>query len=712
MIGKILGNRYEVLEKIGGGGMSVVYKARCNVLNRFVAIKVLRQELTSDPDFVEKFKQESLSAASLAHPNIVNIYDTGIENDIYYIVMEYIKGETLKEYIKRKGRLSEEETIIIARQISEALKHAHANKIVHRDIKPHNILLTEEGIVKVADFGIARASTSSTINNTSNVIGSVHYFSPEQARGGYVDEKSDIYSLGIVMYEMITGLVPFDADNHISVAMKQIQEKPIPPSQRISNLKISSSLEDIIMKCLEKYQSYRFQNVEQFLNSLNSINGYIRNDILMNKGKNIDSPTIVMDKIDKNNENIPEDEKNVIDINLIDENSNKAFKEFFGDDEEDEKQVKRKKQNKKNKENKVSKVNKINKDKIDKEDKEDKDDEDEIERKKNIKLTVLAIISALVVALIGGIIGFKAIFYVPEVQVPDLLGKNEEEAKKIAEDLGLEFKVENREYNNEYDEGEVVKQNVEEGSKIKKKSTIEVIVSKGSKDIKVPELVGKYAIEATVILAEMGLKPGEVTEEFSPSVPSGEIIDQSPKADTPANLDDKVDYVVSKGPKVTYATMPKLVGLDLATAKLKIVQGGLEVGQITEENSDEVAAGLVMKQSVPSGQEVEVGSSIWMTVSKGPKAPEANQNNDNTGTQTEEPKTKTYPITITLPTTDKETVLVVVQKVTNDGREIIYSKEVKTSEQSIIVNLQGTGTQTFEIYTDNVLYDRTEITFK
>ncbi|MGB4440020.1 MAG: protein kinase, partial [Sedimentibacter sp.] len=253
MIGKILGNRYEIIEKIGGGGMSNVYKAKCNVLNRFVAIKVLRDDLISDPEFVEKFKQESLSAASLAHPNIVNIYDTGIDGDVYFIVMEYVKGETLKKYINRKGRLSEHEALRITRQVAEALKHAHTKNIVHRDIKPHNILLTEDGIAKVTDFGIARAATSSTINNTSNVIGSVHYFSPEQARGGYVDDKSDIYSLGIVMYEMITGVVPFDADNHISVAMKQIQEKPIPPSKKVKNIQISSVLEDIIMKCLEKH---------------------------------------------------------------------------------------------------------------------------------------------------------------------------------------------------------------------------------------------------------------------------------------------------------------------------------------------------------------------------------------------------------------------------------------------------------------------------
>jgi serine/threonine protein kinase len=255
MIGRIIGNRYEIIEKIGGGGMSNVYKAKCNVLNRYVAIKILRDELTQDSEFVEKFKQESLSAASLTHPNIVNIYDTGIEDDIYYIVMEYVKGETLKNYIKRMTRLSEEEAVKISRQVAEALRHAHLNNIVHRDIKPHNILLTEDGTAKVTDFGIARASTSSTINNTSNVIGSVHYFSPEQARGGYVDEKSDIYSLGIVMYEMVTGTLPFDADNHISVAMKQIQEKPVPPSKRVKNVNISKNYEDIIMKCLEKHQS-------------------------------------------------------------------------------------------------------------------------------------------------------------------------------------------------------------------------------------------------------------------------------------------------------------------------------------------------------------------------------------------------------------------------------------------------------------------------
>lgn len=694
MIGKTLGNRYEIVEKVGGGGMSVVYKARCNVLNRFVAIKVLRHELTSDPDFVEKFKQESLSAASLTHPNIVNIYDTGIEDDIYYIVMEYVKGETLKDYIKRKGSLTEKETINITRQIAEALKQAHSNKIVHRDIKPHNILLTEEGIVKVADFGIARASSSSTINSTSNVIGSVHYFSPEQARGGYVDEKSDIYSLGIVMYEMITGVVPFDADNHITVAMKQIQEKPVPPSKKINNIKISNALEEIIMKCLEKYQSYRFKNIEEFLISLNAINGYSRSDVRYDDDKH--SHTIIMPKVENNDDvDRAEDEENIIDISLIDENSDNAFKTFFGENENDEmEEDNRKIRKKRKKNNKKSEEDKI---------------ENEDERKKNIKMTIIAILSALVVAIIGGIIGFRVIFYEPEISVPDIIGKHEDNAKKIIEDLGLVFEVENREYNDEFDEGEVIEQKAEEGKKVKKDFVVQVIVSKGQKDVKVPQLIGRYSIEAPVILSEIGLLPGDdIKEEYNDTAPVGQIIYQYPDANTPAEEGDKVNYTVSLGPKVSYVLMPRLVGSTLEEALNKINQSGL-VYKLVEEHNDEVAEGIISYQSIAYGQEVEVGSSVSITVSKGPEEEETPVEPEEPDTP-EDPSVKTFPLTITLPT-DKETVLIVVQKVTEQGREIVYSQEVNTSDQSIIVNVKGTGTQVFEIYTDNVLYDRTEITF-
>ncbi|HOW22216.1 MAG TPA: Stk1 family PASTA domain-containing Ser/Thr kinase [Sedimentibacter sp.] len=656
MIGRIIGNRYEIIEKIGGGGMSNVYKAKCNVLNRYVAIKILRDELTQDSEFVEKFKQESLSAASLTHPNIVNIYDTGIEDDIYYIVMEYVKGETLKNYIKRKTRLSEQEAVKISRQVAEALRHAHMNNIVHRDIKPHNILLTEDGTAKVTDFGIARASTSSTINNTSNVIGSVHYFSPEQARGGYVDEKSDIYSLGIVMYEMVTGTLPFDADNHISVAMKQIQEKPVPPSKRVKNLNISKNFEDIIMKCLEKHQSFRFQNIDELLKKLDALNGNI--EAANEESEIIDSPTIEIPALSKK-------EENVIDIDLIDKNSDKAFRSFFSEDREEE-------------------------------------SNEEKDKSKNKKITIAAIFSALVIALIGGILVFKSYLYVPEVPMPDLLGRSEEEAKKIVEDLGLVFKVSKREYSNEFDEGKVMGQNVEEGVKVKENYPVEVVISMGRKEIIVPNLLGKYAIEAGTILKNAGLLEGQAREENSDTYPAGQIMDQFPKANTPANENDKVDYVVSIGPKIKYVKMPYLINSNLETAKLSIIQAGLTVGQVNEEPSEEIAEGLVMRQSVEAGQEVEEGTAIWLTVSSG--KPELEEPVEPV------PEEGVFPLAIALPK-EKDKVTLVIQRIASDGREVVYSEEVDTSQDSILVNVKGKGTGIFEIYIDNELYDRVEITF-
>jgi len=248
MIGKILGKRYELVEKIGEGGMGLVYKARCHLLNRYVAVKILKPELTGDEGFISKFRKESLSAASLSHPNIVNIYDVGMEDGIYYIVMEYVKGRTLKKIIEESAPLSYGKIINISRQICLALDHAHNNSIIHRDIKPQNILITEDGIVKVADFGIARASNSATLTNTGNVIGSVYYISPEQARGGYTDAKTDIYSLGTVMYEMATGKVPFMAESPVAIALKHIQEDVLRPSEL--NPDIPAALEDIILKTL------------------------------------------------------------------------------------------------------------------------------------------------------------------------------------------------------------------------------------------------------------------------------------------------------------------------------------------------------------------------------------------------------------------------------------------------------------------------------
>ncbi len=264
--GKILGNRYVLLEKVGEGGMALVYKARCQLLNRYVAIKILRPEFTTDEEFIKKFKRESMASASLSHPNIVGIYDVGEEDGIYYIVMEYIHGQTLKEYIKAKGKISSFEAINIAKQISYALEHAHKNGVVHRDIKPHNIMITDDKIIKVADFGIARASSTMTMTNTGKVMGSVHYFSPEQARGGYSDHRTDIYSLGVVMYEMIVGKLPYDAESPITVALKHIQESVIEPKELDSD--IPNALNDIVVKAMQKDMSKRYQNIRDLIGDL------------------------------------------------------------------------------------------------------------------------------------------------------------------------------------------------------------------------------------------------------------------------------------------------------------------------------------------------------------------------------------------------------------------------------------------------------------
>src|SRR5699024_10859451 len=273
MIGKVLGGRYEIKEKVGGGGMGIVYKARCRLLNRFVAVKVLRDEFVSDEQFIKNFRKESQAAASLSHPNIVGIYDVGVEegeeHDIHYIVMEYIDGKTLNEIIKEKGKLSSTETIDYSIQIAEEIEHAHKNQIINRDIKPHNIMVTKDGRIKVTDFGIARAVTSSTLTATSSVVGSVHYFSPEQARGGFTDEKSDIYSLGIVMYEMITGSVPFNGDSPISIALKHVQEEVTPPSE--INSDVPQGIEAIINKCLRKNSVERYKDARELIADLNKV---------------------------------------------------------------------------------------------------------------------------------------------------------------------------------------------------------------------------------------------------------------------------------------------------------------------------------------------------------------------------------------------------------------------------------------------------------
>jgi len=451
MIGKILDNRYEIIEKIGGGGMALVYKAKCRLLNRYVAVKVLRPEFTCDEDFINKFGKESQAAASLSHPNIVNIYDVGTDNDIYYIVMEYVKGTTLKKYIKDNKQLSNEEVIKISKQIALALNHAHSNHIVHRDIKPHNILITEDGRVKVTDFGIARAITTSTVTNTGNVIGSVHYFSPEQARGGFVDEKSDIYSLGVTMYEMATGKMPFEGETPITVALKHLKEEVVPPT--LLNNEISNGLESVILTAMQKDKNRRYSSAldlyndldQALLNPSQSVTSYIEDD---------ESPTIVIPPIDDLTSNNNEKE----DINY-----RKSKKYTLG---------------------------------------------------YIVTILSAFILSILLVAAISYNV-FKEKITIREVEIPNVINKSVEAVKNELDNLGLNVEVIKYDYSNEISEGYVIDQIPEFGEIVKKGYTVRLTVSKGSKKVNIPNLIHKELEEAKLIIENNNLQLGKIEYEYN-----------------------------------------------------------------------------------------------------------------------------------------------------------------------------------------------------
>ncbi|MBU5677365.1 Stk1 family PASTA domain-containing Ser/Thr kinase [Alkaliphilus sp. MSJ-5] len=650
MIGKILGNRYEIVEKIGGGGMALVYKAKCNLLNRYVAIKVLRPEFINDKDLLDKFRKESQAAASLSHPNIVNVYDVGEEDGVYYIVMEYVDGKTLKELIKEKGKLSKNEILDFTRQIALALKHAHSNHIVHRDIKPHNILVTEDNRAKVTDFGIALAATSSTITNTGSIIGSVHYFAPEQARGGYTDEKSDLYSLGIVMYEMATGRVPFEGDAPITIALKHIQEKPEPPSKY--NPSISKGLEAIIIKLTQKEQSARYANASALIEDLYKIKNNFDLDDIDNTLKIEDSPTQIIPMVTANEiRQLTDSQDEVKTMNI---------------------------KNKKGKKDNSKKDNK---------------------RK-------LVIGSAIAAALVAALVFTFAFFYisdlfkVEDVKVPNFVGMNIEKAEKLAEDTGLRLNK-STEYNSKVPKDEIINQTTREGMMVRKGFEVKVIVSEGSKLVPVPDLRNENATNAERLLKDAGLEPGEVSEDSSDEYPIGTIIDQNPRQGVQVATGSAVNYVVSTGPKVQTFPMPNLLGKTLEEARSILKQFKLEEGSITEEYSDVYVRGYVMEQNIPADKEVSEGSVVNLVVSKGSDVPdqmeEIEEGEDQEGTQSSGTSTKSISINL-----EEYTGIVDIEIYQINGLKSkkVYSEKHNADEAKgpIRVNVKGSGTQQLAVY--------------
>lgn len=600
--GMLISDRYEIIEKVGTGGMADVYKAKCHRLNRFVAIKVLKAEYSEDKNFVEKFRGEAQSAAGLSHPNIVNVYDVGDDDGLHYIVMELVEGITLKSFIERKGKLDVKEVLGISIQIAQGMEAAHANHIVHRDIKPQNIIISREGKVKVTDFGIAKAATSNTI--TSNAMGSVHYISPEQARGGYSDDKSDIYSLGITMYEMLSGHVPFTGDNTISVALLHIQGEATPLRELDPTIPIS--IDKIVQKCMQKKPERRYPNVTELIKDLRKAITNPNDDfvkippMVMN-----DSPTI----------HISDDEINHI------KSASKENQNIYHEIEEEEKTS-------------------------EEEDLDDDDDEDDIDPKVEKMVRIGGALAGVVlVGLIifivfklfigGGSSNDKPVLPSAEpevtqsvtqeptpsetvtVKVPDVVGKSLQEAENMLKEANVKYTTE-KEYNSNYGEGYVISTDPKSGQEISPDTEVVVLVSKGKKQVSVPNVTNMAIDKAVSDLEEAGFVVKKETTN-SDSITEGNVVYTVPKAGTSVEAGSTVTVYESIGAEVKYVYVPDLTNLTQAEAESKLKGSNLVLGKIRYKNSDTYKEGKVIDQTYSVNQKVEEGTAIGVTISLGPQ---------------------------------------------------------------------------------------------
>ncbi|HJA12014.1 MAG TPA: Stk1 family PASTA domain-containing Ser/Thr kinase [Candidatus Mediterraneibacter merdipullorum] len=668
--GVILGKRYEILGRVGSGGMADVYKGKDHKLNRYVAIKVLKSDYRSDEVFIKKFLSEAQAAAGLMHPNVVNVYDVGQDRGLYYMVMELVEGITLKDYIEKKGRISPKETVSIAIQMVTGLQAAHNHHIIHRDIKPQNIIISKDGKVKVTDFGIARATTSTQTISTS-VMGSVHYTSPEQARGGVVDQKSDIYSIGITMYEMVTGHVPFDGDSTVTVALKHLQEEITSPAVEVPDLPYS--LECIIMKCTQKNPGARYHDCASLLldlkRSLVDPDGdfVVTGAVAADTGRTVVMSTEELERVQQRGYGRDDDYDEDDDYDDDDYDEDDDY-----DDDEDDRRYPDRRRRKKNVNPDTKRIMKI------------------------LMIVAGVVVALLILFLVGNAAGFfKGPGLSQEeselVKVPDLRGMTEEEARDELEGTGLGLDVENEpQPSNQYKEGEIISQDPAPHDEVEINSTITVVLSSGeeakmvrvpnvidreeddaekmlreanltvvhgesehSDDIEkgrviscdpepgeeveegtevtivislgpdnatVPDLRNKSASSAEAALAEAGLN-GSASEEYSDSVAEGKVISQGVDPGKKVEKGTTISYVISKGPETKYVSVPGLGGYTEEGARERLKNAGLKVGSVSKEYSDTVSRGYVISQTVSPGSSVEEGTSVGFTVSLGPQTP-------------------------------------------------------------------------------------------
>ena len=576
--GTFLGNRYEIIEKIGSGGMSDVYRAKDHSLGRDVAIKVLKSDFAQDSSFVTKFRAEAQSAAALEHPNIVNIYDVGSEDGLYYIVMEYIEGITLKQYIAKKGRLGYNEALSIAIQMARGIEAAHNKGIVHQDIKPQNIIISKEGKVKVTDFGIARAANSNTIHAGS--MGSVHYVSPEQARNGFVSYASDIYSLGIVMYEMVTGRVPFDGDTPVAIAIQHIQSQMTPPEEIVPGLPIAVSR--IIEKCTMKSPERRYASASELLVDLKRAMVNPDEDfvVIPNGASDLDK-TRVISKSEQ------------------DEIKRRSF--FKEDDTDPVPETDRDSEN---------------------------NDDAPVNSRMDKAVTIMGIAAAVVIVIIilffvgsifdifhfGGKSKSDSSTEKTVVEVPDLEGFSVSQAKAALKEKGLEFAKAGEESSDDVDKGDITRTDPEAGTKVEPGSTVQVYISSGKGDISVPSVIGDSEEEAKATLEAAGFDV-ETRSDYSDSVEKGKVMIQTPEADTKGKEGDTVTITISLGTETI--DVPDVTNKSQSAAQSTLENSGLSAGSISEEPSDTVKKGTVISSDPAAGTKVNKGAKVNLVISTG-----------------------------------------------------------------------------------------------
>lgn len=563
----VLGGRYKIIRKIGGGGMAIVYLAEDIFLDRQVAVKVLREEYVEDPEFIRHFRKEAKSIAALNHPNIVNIYDFDASADPAYLVMEFVEGMSVKQIVEEEGSIPWEQAADIGIQVARGLAEAHRHHIVHKDVKSHNILVEHTGMVKITDFGIAQMLSSTTITHNKGILGSAHYFSPEQARGERVDEKSDIYSLGIVLYEMLCGQVPFTGDNPVTVALKHIQEKPIPP--RSITQDIPEAMEAIVLKCLQKDKNLRFQDMTEVAEALEAV-----------RETGVAAPAYhqPVDFLPQEPAVDPLNDTLALPRNLT---------QKHGEVE----------------------ANQVSEGKASKKDRWPKG--------KKKRLTNFLILVLVLLAAFGTLKIAQSFAGGGDIEVPSVVGFSYADAEEIMDQEGLRIREIDSEYSDEVEKGAIISQDPIAGKKVKKGRLVGVVISRGPEKLTVPKLTGKTENEARALLEDADLELGEVKSAYDSSVEAGQIISQSPSPGKKVDKNTAVRITVSLGKKPEYVTVPDVRGMKLSDAKAALSEKGLVVAATNEEESSNDSKGRIIGQSLEPGSQVEKQTSLTLTIGTG-----------------------------------------------------------------------------------------------